>query len=75
MGELGGFLKIERRNIEYRDPTERVQDLREFLVDRLADYKIPREWAFIEALPRNPTGKILKRVLREQANRDMSHAR
>lgn len=41
--------------------------LREFLVERLADYKIPREWAFIEALPRNPTGKILKRELREQA--------
>jgi acyl-CoA synthetase (AMP-forming)/AMP-acid ligase II len=41
--------------------------LREFLVERLADYKIPREWAFIEALPRNPTGKILKRELRQQA--------
>jgi acyl-CoA synthetase (AMP-forming)/AMP-acid ligase II len=43
------------------------EELREFLVPRLADYKIPREWAFIEALPRNPTGKILKRELREQA--------
>jgi acyl-CoA synthetase (AMP-forming)/AMP-acid ligase II len=48
-------------------------DLREFLVDRLADYKVPREWAFIEALPRNPTGKILKRELREQA-REMTTA-
>jgi glutamate synthase (NADPH/NADH) small chain len=32
MGELGGFLKIERRNVEYRDANERSQDLREFLV-------------------------------------------
>src|SRR5689334_18163995 len=32
MGELGGFLKIERHNVAYRDPKERAQDLREFLV-------------------------------------------
>jgi glutamate synthase (NADPH) small chain len=34
MGELGGFLKVERRNVAYRDPTERAQDLREFLVPK-----------------------------------------
>ncbi|MDX6656083.1 MAG: glutamate synthase small chain [Solirubrobacteraceae bacterium] len=34
MGELGGFLKIERRNVEYRDASERAQDLREFLVPK-----------------------------------------
>jgi glutamate synthase (NADPH/NADH) small chain len=34
MGELGGFLKIERRNVEYRDANERAQDLREFLVPK-----------------------------------------
>src|SRR4029078_5224096 len=32
MGELGGFLKIERRNVAYRDPSERARDLREFLL-------------------------------------------
>lgn len=30
----------------------------------LADYKCPRQVAFVGALPRNPTGKILKRELR-----------
>jgi glutamate synthase (NADPH) small chain len=34
MGELGGFLKVERRNVAYRDPAERAQDLREFLVPK-----------------------------------------
>jgi glutamate synthase (NADPH) small chain len=34
MGELGGFLKVERRNVAYRDPRERAQDLREFLVQK-----------------------------------------
>jgi glutamate synthase (NADPH/NADH) small chain len=34
MGELGGFLKVERHNVAYRDPQERVQDLREFLVQK-----------------------------------------
>lgn len=31
---------------------------------RLAEYKLPAEIAFLEALPKGPTGKILKRALR-----------
>ncbi len=34
MGELGGFLKIERRGVPYRDSTERARDYREFLLAR-----------------------------------------
>jgi fatty-acyl-CoA synthase len=33
---------------------------------RLARYKIPKHARFIDELPRNATGKVLKRVLREQ---------
>lgn len=33
--------------------------------ERLAGYKCPRHVEFVDALPRNPSGKILKRVLRE----------
>lgn len=36
-----------------------------FCRDRLAGYKIPRQLSFVDALPRNPSGKILKTVLRE----------
>jgi len=32
---------------------------------RLAGYKCPQSVDFIDALPRNPTGKVLKRILRE----------
>jgi acyl-CoA synthetase (AMP-forming)/AMP-acid ligase II len=32
--------------------------------DRIAHYKAPKSVDFIEALPRNPSGKVLKRVLR-----------
>ena len=42
------------------DPAEVVAFCRE----RLADYKRPREVEFLDVLPRNPTGKVLKRELR-----------
>jgi fatty-acyl-CoA synthase len=54
-------------------PGEHVtpRQLMVFLRDRLADYKVPSRWQFIEALPRNPNGKILRRVLREQAKTNL----
>lgn len=36
-----------------------------YLQGRLARYKCPRTVEFVDALPRNATGKVLKRVLRE----------
>jgi len=33
--------------------------------ERIAGYKVPRSVDFVDALPRNPTGKILKRELRK----------
>jgi fatty-acyl-CoA synthase len=36
-----------------------------YVRDHLARYKVPREVVFLDELPRNPTGKILKRELRE----------
>lgn len=34
--------------------------------EHLAGFKVPRATVFVEALPRNPSGKVLKRVLRDQ---------
>lgn len=36
-----------------------------YVKERLARYKVPRDVLFLDELPRNPTGKILKRELRE----------
>ena len=35
--------------------------------EQLAGYKVPRVWHFTDTLPRNPSGKVLRRVLVEQA--------
>jgi acyl-CoA synthetase (AMP-forming)/AMP-acid ligase II len=41
------------------------QELVRWTRDRLAGYKCPKTIDFIDALPRNPTGKVLKRDLRK----------
>ncbi len=41
--------------------------IKNFLRDKIAAYKIPREFIQLDALPKNQSGKILKRLLREKA--------
>jgi len=41
------------------------EDISGFVADRLTHYKQPREIRFVEALPRTPSGKILRRELRK----------
>ena len=47
------------------------KELRKYLMERIAPYKVPREFFFCAQLPKNSTGKILKTALREQALIDM----
>lgn len=42
-----------------------LEELREYLSGKLARYKIPRELVLVESLPRNPSGKLTKHVVRE----------
>ncbi len=42
-----------------------VKELIDYARERIAGYKVPRSVDFAETLPRNPTGKILKRELRK----------
>jgi fatty-acyl-CoA synthase len=42
----------------------RLEDLDEFLNERLARYKHPKGLEIVDALPRNPAGKVLKTELR-----------
>src|SRR5438034_735825 len=39
-------------------------DVRRFVAARLAKFKVPREIAVLDALPRNPNGKVIKSALR-----------
>ncbi len=41
-------------------------ELREFLVKRVANWWLPERWAFIDAVPRTSVGKFDKKVLRKQ---------
>jgi fatty-acyl-CoA synthase len=41
------------------------EDVKQYVRENLARYKSPREVVFVDQLPRNPTGKVLKRELAE----------
>ena len=45
--------------------TSTEREIIEFMRKRIAHFKCPSSVDFMAAIPRNPTGKILKRVLRE----------
>ncbi len=49
------------------------EDLRTFLLERLADFKVPRRISVVGALPRNESGKVLKsRLVPDDEPRDAS---
>ncbi len=48
-----------------RSPDLSEADVQAFVKENLARFKVPREVTFLEELPRNPTGKVLKRQLRD----------
>jgi acyl-CoA synthetase (AMP-forming)/AMP-acid ligase II len=48
------------------DGSAEEDELKGHVKKHLANYKVPREIVFIDELPRNATGKVLKRELEEQ---------
>jgi long-chain acyl-CoA synthetase len=44
---------------------ELLADVTQFCRERLAGYKVPRSIDVVDALPRHPTGKLYKRLLRD----------
>jgi acyl-CoA synthetase (AMP-forming)/AMP-acid ligase II len=59
-GEAVKALIVRRPGTELTE-----EELIDWSRSRLAGYKRPRSVDFIEAIPRNPSGKVLKRELRE----------
>ena len=47
------------------DTTVTEQEIISFARERLAGFKTPKTVGWIDALPRNPSGKMLKKILRE----------
>jgi acyl-CoA synthetase (AMP-forming)/AMP-acid ligase II len=61
LGEVGRAFVVVRPGFVLAS-----EDVLAFCRDRLANYKVPRRVEFRGELPRNPSGKVLKRVLRAE---------
>ncbi|MDD3462014.1 MAG: fatty acid--CoA ligase [Sulfurospirillaceae bacterium] len=48
------------------DAVLKEADIKRYLKGHLANFKIPKQIYFVEELPKNATGKVLKRVLKEK---------
>jgi len=59
-GEAVKACVVLKKNFEVKE-----KEIIDFMRDRIAHFKCPKSVDFVEAIPRNPTGKILKRILRE----------
>ena len=62
-GEIPCAFVVLREGFTASDALDK--QLRDFVADRLAHHKQPREVRFVEAVPRTPSGKILRRELRK----------
>ncbi|HZQ31304.1 MAG TPA: long-chain-fatty-acid--CoA ligase FadD2 [Mycobacterium sp.] len=51
--------------VKQKDSSIGEDEIKSYVKEHLARYKVPREVIFLDELPRNPTGKILKRELRK----------
>jgi len=63
LGEVGRAFLVTRPGHALAEA-----DVLAFCRERLANYKVPRRAVFRAALPRNASGKVLKRVLREESS-------
>ena len=59
-GEVGLAAVVPKPEIE---PNEEA--FKSFVRERLAGYKVPKQWVFLDELPKSGAGKILKRDLAE----------
>jgi fatty-acyl-CoA synthase len=60
-GEVGVAFVVARQGVDVS-----AAKLSEYLGERLAKYKVPREFVFVEQLPRTAYGKVVKRELQER---------
>jgi acyl-CoA synthetase (AMP-forming)/AMP-acid ligase II len=65
MGErVKAFIVLtDEAALSIKNGTLSESDIKHFCAEHLADYKVPRIYTFIDSIPRNSTGKVLKRLL------------
>ncbi|UUZ61823.1 AMP-binding enzyme [Nocardioides sp. B-3] len=61
MGEVGRAFVVRTT-----EDALSVADVTDFLRERVANFKMPRDVVFIDQLPRNAAGKVLKDELRSK---------
>lgn len=60
--------EIVQANIVLKSaPSLTEEQITMFCTERMATYKVPKVFKFVDSIPKNPTGKILKRQLRQEA--------
>ncbi|MFI2280306.1 acyl-CoA synthetase [Nocardia beijingensis] len=65
--EMGESVKAVVQPAPGAEPgPELAAELRDYLRDRIAHYKVPRSFDFADDLPRTPTGKLVKGKLRQR---------
>jgi len=62
-GEVGKLFVVKKEGVELTE-----EDIRSFLEDKIAKYKIPKIINFVEELPLSGAGKVLKRKLKNQVS-------
>ena len=63
-GEVVKVVAVKRKDAEID-----AASLTSFLQGKIADFKLPKYVEFIDTLPRNPSGKVLKTVLRKTGSK------
>jgi long-chain acyl-CoA synthetase len=66
-GEVPKAFVVLKSGYENQD----AHELMEWVNEKLATFKNVREIEFIDAVPRNPSGKILRRILKEQERKKL----
>ncbi|MGO2861423.1 MAG: AMP-binding protein [Brevibacterium sp.] len=59
---------------EAADGKEKAREIQNFVKSQIAPYKYPREIRFVEALPRNPSGKLQHFKLRDELKAEAATA-
>ncbi len=59
--------QVKARVVLKSGATVTVEELIIFCLKQIATFKVPRMIELVETIPRNPTGKILRRLLREES--------